>query len=83
MSSFKSTLTKRSTPELKKLLREQAKAKEKWQDVRRHAVGRYGKNSPVIKGIDNAINLHNERSYDIFDVITSRMGKPKRKVVRK
>jgi len=69
------TFTRRSTPELRKMINELIEAKERWKTVRKQSVLLHGEQSLIIKNLDKTIHIHNSRISDIMDILAARLKK--------
>lgn len=69
------SLAKRSTPELKKMLRDLGNSKDQWETLRSQSIRAMGGNTKYVQGIDKTLLILKERSADIMDVLSARLNK--------
>ena len=81
-------LAKRSTNELKKLLKDEQVAENKWKEVKQSTERLHGADAAMLKTIDRTIDLHRKKIILITDFITKRtlsedLAKLKKKKAKK
>ena len=65
-------LARRSTNELKKLLKDEQIAVNKWKEVKQSTEKLHGAEATMLKTIDRSIDLHRKKIILITDFITKR-----------
>jgi hypothetical protein len=82
----KDFLMKRSTSELRKLLKDNESAKERWENVKKQAAQAFSGTPKLNASIEKSIALHASRASTIKSIIVAREAKQKsakQKKVRK